>query len=210
MASDNETRLFGRYHEIVLLFVGFLLTGLIGGLLTNLYQTRSWKIQHDIQLEEARRRSAEAVIESVARLMDKRTHLTWRVLAEPDLGRLEGGERSKYRLDYEAMLDEWYFSFNSVLAQLRVYFGSDAAEFYEYVIVSDLHTLAACMQQKSPSKAAIAHIDKKLRQISDRMYWFDIYLLQHLEGRTPNVNLRKLAAGDFRQNTSWACDGGDA
>ncbi len=142
--------------------------------------------------------------------MDKRRQLTRRVLAEPNLGYLENGDLSRYRLEYEAMLDEWHFSFNSVLAKLRVYFGSDAANFYEYSIVFDLDTLAACMQQKSPSKADIEHMVKKLRQIGNRMYWFNIYLLQHLEGRTSTVNLRKLAGGSYRQNISWACDGGDA
>jgi len=202
MASDDTSRLFGRYHEIVLLVVGFLLTGLVGGLLTNLYQTRSWKIQHDIQLDEARRHAAEAALESVASLMDKRIQLAWRVLGEPNLGRLEKGDRSKYRLEYETILDDWHFNFNSVLAKLRVYFGEDAAQFYEYVVVADLHALEADMQQASPSVADLTRMRKQLSIINDHVYWFNIYLLENLEGRNSTVNLKTVAGAEFRRHAS--------
>ena len=54
MNGNPPSKLFGRYHELTLLVIGFALTTLVGGYLAQSYQTRAAE-----KAREAAERTAE-------------------------------------------------------------------------------------------------------------------------------------------------------
>lgn len=59
MGDDSvQSKLFGRYQEVVLLVIGFVLTSVVGGFLGGWFQARSWRHEHSVQQCESEKETA--------------------------------------------------------------------------------------------------------------------------------------------------------
>src|SRR5204863_5791423 len=111
---------------LVPVFVGFLLTTVLGGVLGYIFQQRGWNHQYKVQLQRQERERAVAIFEEVSRLMDRRLYrlklLYWSLPA----GRADGTRSplAEPRMDdYRQVLYEWNDSINRNLALVQQYFG---------------------------------------------------------------------------------------
>ena len=139
--TDRETgltpvgvRAVALLHEVVmtpmqpfvLLVVGFLLTSVVGGLLTYGFQRRTWRHQHEVEREEHLRERALETFAEVSTLLDRRLYrmrqLYWALKRRAKKGapsRALEGPLTEYR----AVLRDWNDNLNRNLALVEVYFG---------------------------------------------------------------------------------------
>ena len=124
-----ETKIFGKYHELALLTLGFILTTVVGGGLGIYFQRQAWKQQQLVEEKRIERRSATQIFEEVSSLMDRRSYrmilLNWRLMHNSGL------ERTKAQMDeYRKILYEWNDSQNRNKALIRRYFGSEMSSYF--------------------------------------------------------------------------------
>src|SRR5262245_56208087 len=78
--EGRSAKLFGKYHEVVLLLIGVLFTSLIGGALGYYFQEKSWENQNREKRYDAEISKASEVFDEVSRLLDRRSYRTRRLI----------------------------------------------------------------------------------------------------------------------------------
>ena len=124
MPDPAPEKLFGRYQEVVLLLLGFVLTTIVGGFLADRVQRRAWLQQHQIQTCETEQEVRTKGFAQLSDRMDSRLlrmrELAWALERAKTLKDVE----QERKLNREAR-DEWSSRVNSTLAFTEVYFGTD-------------------------------------------------------------------------------------
>ena len=126
-------KLFGPYHDFIILITGFVLTTLVGGYLTQSWQERAADIQREAEHLRVEQRAATDVFEELSRLMDKRLYRMRRI--HLGMGNKLSEERMAVRWNaYREVLFEWNENLNRNLALVQRYFGDDARNTLEHKI----------------------------------------------------------------------------
>jgi len=137
-----QEKLFGKYQEVVLLILGFILTTIVGGFLTDRVQRRAWLQQHQIQSCEAEQEIRTKGFAQLSNRMDTRLlrmrELAWALEHAKTLKDVE----QERRLNREAR-DDWSSRVNSTLAFIQVYFDPD-----RYDTLYDLNTRFGALFEK--------------------------------------------------------------
>ncbi len=200
--AKPESKLFGRYHDVVLLLLGFLLTSVIGGFLSFWYQARAWEREDSAKRHQEQLTRASAVYEEVSRLMDKRL-FRLRTLE----GALEQGatneEIAAARQAYRSVVTEWNESLNRNLVLTEMYFGSDARREFEVNITGGFRSLQAqaIKTVADPTRDNIAALQSGANEINPHLYLFNQMLL---------VQLQRGEVGEFRPGQGGAFAGAPA
>ena len=123
--QSSQKKLFGKYQELVLLLIGFLLTSVVGGGIGERFQRRSWEHEHLVQQCEAEQDRREKGFADIRDLMDMRLlrmrELAWKLEGAHQLSEV-AEERQK---NLEAR-DEWAMKLNSNLDFTENYLGEEA------------------------------------------------------------------------------------
>jgi hypothetical protein len=177
MNSSPEAKLFGRWHEIVMLLLGFSLTGIVGTVLTARFQAEGQRLaaleaqrEADRTREEALREAARAreaerrrweleraseFYRDFSRMLDARRYHALRLaLAYRD----QSGEEKTRRAheDYLAAVVEWNVTLNRNLAFCELYFGTGIAAKFEPRIASKMRSIHSRLLTASGAEAATA------------------------------------------------------
>jgi hypothetical protein len=140
-SSAAPGKLFGRYHEVMLLVFGTLCGTVLGTYLQHL----SWTYQHDENLRQAERLSAERIAGDVSRMIDTRLYRMRRVLWA--CRRPAAAERTQRWTAYELCLDTWNSSLNGTLVSLDRYFGSRVREDFERQVHAGVRWIGERMEE---------------------------------------------------------------
>ena len=108
--------------QVVLLFVGFILTTVLGGTLGYVFQRRAWTHQFNIQRAATERSAASSALDELSSLLDKRRYRMLRVYWQLDSG--EPKELDRRVAAYQTVLEEWNDGLNRRLALVATHFGS--------------------------------------------------------------------------------------
>jgi hypothetical protein len=159
------------------LLLGFLLTTLVGGVLTVLFQQYSWKRQARLDLYRQRYKDGTELLARVSSLIDRRYFALQRLIWAID-GRVAPMNLAQKEKDYFAIVIEWNGSLRALHNSIRLLIGErEALAFLDYeddnrpVDPQSLHyrfvvAHRAVMHAKSdPAFAASA------RQQVDRLNW---------------------------------------
>lgn len=126
MREDNEGKKkpFADFFEkLLLLIIGFALTSLLGGYLTNQFRTETAKTDFEVAAMQADLSRSVQVFESLSQLMDKRLY-RMRRLHDVFAGNV-GSDALLQRLsDYRAVLFEWNDNLNRYRSLYAFYFSS--------------------------------------------------------------------------------------
>lgn len=120
----SEHKLFGRYNELVLLVLGFALTGVLGTIVSQNIQDRSWRFQREAEHRDRETDAATKVFDEVSRLMDRRLYRTRQVLWALQRNLPDADTDQKWS-DYRTVLYEWNDNLNRNLALVERYFGDE-------------------------------------------------------------------------------------
>ena len=167
---------------LVSVVVGFLLTSVLGGALGLIFQERSWRHQHDIQLRDLERDRASQVFEEVSRLLDKRLYRLEQVYWH-----LQDDLRDVKMDDYREILYEWNDGINRILALTLQYFGNEMRHRLDYQIGHEFVDLGRGVERlwKTPSMSTDSSsstlISTRLRTLHELVYTFNLDMLRPLQ-----------------------------
>ncbi|GII33989.1 peptidoglycan-binding domain-containing protein [Planotetraspora mira] len=127
--------------QLILLGLGFVLTSVAGGLLTYVFQRRTWAHQHEVEreerehqrvveLQEQERQRAIKIFEEISTLLDKRLY-RMRLVHWAAKRRIRGSAHDGLAaaLDgYREVLLDWNDNLNRGIALMEAYFGGDLRE----------------------------------------------------------------------------------
>lgn len=184
--QSSHEKLFGKYQEVVLLVLGFILTTIVGGFLADRVQRRAWFQQHQIQTCEVEQDARTKGFAQLSDRMDTRLlrmrKLAWALEHAKTLKDVE----KERNLNREAR-DDWSSRVNSTLAFTQVYFGSD---YYNTLYdlnkgFGDLFTqFNPIFDSGKPDPKAAHEIEDALDVFNPKVYAFDLAMQQMVLART--------------------------
>lgn len=78
--SNHNDKLFGKYHDIYIMVIGFILTGLIGSILTYIFQVKMHNFQREIIDYENHKKENILFFKDVSEMITKRKLYSDRVI----------------------------------------------------------------------------------------------------------------------------------
>lgn len=166
-------------EKLVLAGVTFVLTSILGGALTALFQFSSWKRQQLLTREAELRKTRETIFSEVSRLMDRRLYrlkrLHW-ALAK------SAPERDAALADYRAVIFEWNDSINRILAMLQVYLSDEIRHELDNGIGRRFVELGAQVESMLKSRQApsdaMAH---EIEALAGGVYFLNVRMLGYFK-----------------------------
>lgn len=186
-------KVFGKYQEIVLLALGFILTTIVGGFLTDRVQRRAWLQQHQIQYceteQEIRTKGSAQLTDRMDTRLLRMRELAWALERAKTLKDVE----QERKLNREAR-DEWSSRVNSTLAFIQVYFGPD-----DYNRLDDLNNRFGDLFAKfnpifdsgRPNPKAAQEIEEAIDAFNPKVYAFDLAMQEALAAKTNTCAVRE-------------------
>ena len=187
-----EGKAFGKYHDVIILILGFILTTIVGGYLTNSWQSNSANIQR--QKEQANHAIQEAtkIFEEISRLMDKRLYRMRRI--NMGMGSDTKNEEMNKRWDaYRSTLFEWNENLNRNLALIQMYFGQDARNILEHEIQSRYIKFGAMLESARDSNGNSSSYKKRnivADELNNYIYQFDLILIEKIQNGNVSSHLK--------------------
>lgn len=186
MTETSNDKVFGKYHDIALLLLGFIFTTLVGGYLSYSWQSRAAVIEREAEQKRSEIQSATGIFENVSKLMDKRLYRMRRV----SMG--IGNEKDSNEMDqrwnkYRETLFEWNESLNRNLAMIQMYFGEDARYYLESEIQSGFISYGQMLESSKNNsyKERLQAADN----LNNKIYNFDLSLIDNIQkGKVGSFN----------------------
>ncbi len=178
-------------HPLALLATGFVLTTVLGGALGHHLQQRAWRQQSASKRQEREVEAAVLTFEEVSVLLDRRLYrmrqlVLWtRMRADG----VDAGGFAAALVGYRQILEDWNDNLNRLLALVRVSFGQPlrlrlGQELHETysAIGRELEWFMKEVAGASPGeRVPVRRIDRRLNNLSGRVYDFNVSLLEALE-----------------------------
>lgn len=134
-------------QQLILLVVGAALTGLgglLGVVLSNSLQGRSWARQHEAQRREEGLAQARRTFEEISVFLDRRLYRMWRLYwtaRDRAAGTVSGEEFSVAWSGYREVVTDWNDNLNRVLALAETHFGDGVKVMLETQVYERFATL---------------------------------------------------------------------
>lgn len=179
MATEkNRENLFGKWHDVVMLVLGFSLTGIVGTVLTHRFQSENQRqaaaeaLAETERVREAERRRwelerATEFYKEFSRLLDARRYHALRLAIAYRDGTGED-KLARINEDYLATVIDWNTSLNRNLAFCHLYFGDEVASRFDARIGSKMRTIHnRLLSGPREHRAAMAEIEEVGAMIYD-------------------------------------------
>jgi len=188
-ANQKPSALFGRYHELGLLLIGFVLTTFLGSLLSYVYQQRSWEHEHLAKRYDAQVESASQAFDEISKLLDRRLFRA-KTLMWAYMGEEEGEEIQLRRREYREVVDEWNGTLNRNLALLERYFGKEMQEEFENKIGAEFRSIHKTLNayRKHPDPQALRDLETRIEKFNPVIYIFNVRMLDCIQKGTVGEN----------------------
>src|SRR5262245_3995737 len=177
-------------EQLLLLSVGFLLTGVVGAWLTNRFQQRAWEHQHALQQRAQERQQAFKTFEEVSTLLDKRLYrmrrLYW-AAGRRARGAADETDMQPARAAYDGVLLDWNDNLNRVLALVHTYFGGavrhELEGLYEELarLGRGLDVIVRMVSQAHDQRIQVPRFGHRITRLSSRVYALNVRMLRLLE-----------------------------
>ncbi|MGB3073412.1 MAG: hypothetical protein WBP40_01005 [Candidatus Moraniibacteriota bacterium] len=118
--------------EVFLLTYGFILTGIIGAVITFGLQSASWRYQNNSAKLEKELNVASDVFEQISTVTDKRIYR----MDKLDRWLVDGTDDvmiNNLMWEYRDVLYEWNDSYNKNKALVNLYFGTEVSTRFDYI-----------------------------------------------------------------------------
>lgn len=178
----SGTKLFGRYHEIGLMLCGFVLTTILGGVLTFWYQQQAWERDDKAKRKQEQLVRASTTLDDLSRLIDRRLYRLRNVQGALEV-KATDAEVSAMRASYREVVSEWNESLNRNLVQTEMSFGPDARHLFESSIVEGFRSLHRELIDTvaEPTPDRIQKLKVGADKMSPKVYAFNLDLLRRLQ-----------------------------
>jgi hypothetical protein len=159
---------------LFLLFVGFVLTGLLGSWLTFWFQRSADDRRREVERREARRGAAEKVFRDVASSVDRRLYLTRRY----DLAlssRADSATLKAYRAQMDSAIADWNMTVNTNAVLVCMYFGGDLESFFTNGLARSLDVYSRQLKYRDLGITP-AQLEDHYRRLANVAYALDMRL----------------------------------
>lgn len=188
-----ERKLFGKYHDLALIGIGFLLTTVAGGFIGYYVQHISWKSDNITKLYQTEIYNANQVFEDISKLMDKRLYRTRRLI----WGSMGGKEIIilERRNNYREFLIEWNDNLNRNLARIHRYFGEDMRVEFENDISKYFVSLDSKigLSLKRKDYKNMSKLNDEVNEFNPKIYNYNIKMLKAIQSGRVGIFLDKRA-----------------
>ncbi len=180
----DDQKLFGRYHDLAILLLGFVFTTLVGGYLTYAWQTRAAEYQRAAEYRRVEQQAATRVFEDLSRLMDRRLYRMRRLhTGIADVNRDPKTLRPRWD-SYREALFEWNENLNRNLALTQRYFGGEARDILENEINEGFRTLGMLLEGNGYPETAPSQFEYRQNfadELNNVIYDFDVRLIDAIQ-----------------------------
>src|SRR5258707_12946860 len=161
-------------NPLIPIIVSFLLTVVLGGILSYYFQGRTWNHQRSTNLSDRELQKADAVCRQVSNLQDKllyrmvRLYRALRSADESDGRKIAEAQLKKY----DETLFEWNDQRNVSLALVGAYFREDARKLHREIhdqcqfAEAELDTMYNDVMQERPLTIDISSLEQHLKDIN--------------------------------------------
>jgi Putative peptidoglycan binding domain len=181
-------------QQLILLAVGFGLTGVLGTLLGFVLQNRAWAHQHEVGRRDEERLQALKTFEEVSLLLDRRLYrmrrLYW-AARRTALGSGDEAEIASARDDYREVVTGWNDSLNHTLALTEASFGSQvramlADRVYEEFAAAGrgLEDIVRMVLNAGEERLELPAFGYRMTRLSHRVYELNVQMLNLLREET--------------------------
>ena len=178
--NKTEPKLFGRYHDLVLLLIGFGLTTLVGGSLGYYFQRMSWRNENNVRRYEAEIAKASEIFDDISGLLDRRLYATRRLIwayQENDTEAIK-----KQREIYGQVVYDWNGTLNRNLSRAQRYFGNDMRDEFDSIREGFRGIDAALVSyRRNPNPDELQRIENMVDEFNPRIYGFNIRVLTRIQ-----------------------------
>lgn len=175
---------------LVLLVVGFLLTGVAGGTLAYTFQRRSWRHQYRAQRDDHQREQALKTFEEISTQLDRRLYRMRRVYWAAKARALTVSDNAALNAeleDYRDSMRTWNDNLNRTLALADTYFGEAARAHLEHTLYEryaaigrELDRFVREVSARGEDPVPVRPIGGRLSGLGSEVYRFNIRLLRLL------------------------------
>jgi len=167
--------------QLVLLFVGFALTTVVGSVLGFFFQKRSADIQTFQRLQETERGTALNLFEELSTLMDRRIYrmrrLCWLV---------RRGDRERAKLEeamnaYAEIVRDWNDRLNRNLAVAQIYFGHEIRNELHASIYKGFAEVGTHLEEAYPDDSVLAsRTETELDRLAGAVYDLNVRMIRQV------------------------------
>ena len=178
-AFDYEIKLEDLFtlleHPLLLLVVGFLLTGFFGQILIGKIQRRNWKHQFEIERLNRQIKETRTVYEHISLLLDKRIYRSRRLyysFNDRDIREINNKCVDCFK-EFNEMLYKWNDSLNNNIAKIESYFGEKNGKFFQDRLCADLRWVGILLRRyyyNMKDKPSLKNINKAIEITNERVY----------------------------------------
>ena len=180
----SQEKLFGRFHELVLLLIGLIFTSVVGGYFGYRFQESSWKHRQEAELRESERVEATKIFEKMSSLMDTRLYrmrrIIWGYKGVQDNTEMEARWDS-----YRETLFDYNENLNRNLALLQRYFGDDIRERFETQIHGGFFHLNKRLEKLRDAGKVIPEELQQCHALADKIniatYTIDVVMIEMVQ-----------------------------
>lgn len=180
----EEPKAFGRYHDVMIMLIGFTLTTVVGGLLSYSWQEQAAGHAREAEQRRFEQNAATDVFEELSRLMDRRLYRMRRLhtgMADPH--RDPATMRPRWDA-YREVLFEWNENLNRNLALTQRYFGEDARTILEKEINEGFRRLGSLLEGSGYPDGIQSPVEYRQTvadDLNDIIYEFDVNLIESIQ-----------------------------
>ena len=205
--NNNEIKIFGRWHELCMMLIGFLLTGVLGTVLTNSYRSQSLA-QYDLTAVETAKNMRLAEIETAKNMrlaeklrwetdqatafyaefshaLDTRRYNAYRLV----IAYRDKSDPQKIAKIYDRYIDSvisWNENINRYIVFCERFFGATVALNYEFEISSKFRGIHQELLLQAPDTITLL---SKLDSVGVLIYDLNFEILKQIqEGRIGSFN----------------------
>jgi len=182
--SIKNEKLFGKWNELILLTISFIMTVIVEGIISLMIQNRTWDHQNLEKIKTEEIGNAQKVFEEVSTAIDSRMYLTKRLLWGYTTKKNKEVIKERFN-KYDEIIYDWNLNLNRRMSLINRYFGWDLRNIFERDVHDKFRIISSKLDYliriNSRSINEYTKILEELDQIADNMYGYNVTLLARIK-----------------------------
>lgn len=167
--SKNKEKWFGKYHDVLLLLIGFILTTIAGGFISYVYQKKMFDYQKQVLIYENKQNEILKVYNQVTKIIVMRNVMGKRLVKSIE-DKEDPSEIKRYYDKYYESVDAWVENDAYNREFINVNFSLEAYHDYENIsrlFVDSLHPNILNIYKKKSDSTSIPKVKNWIKIQND-------------------------------------------
>jgi len=185
--EQEQPQLFGKYNDFILLFLGFVLTSVIGTAISMKLQNRSWENQERSQRLVDEKSKATEQFENISKMLDSRLYHARR-LYWGFTDNFPSEEARKQQLEqrwekYQEIVFAWNENLNRNISLTQRYFGQRMRANLENEIIGSFVNAGQLLEKQKlrPNNEELKQVDNILKELTSKVFGLNIGMIQLIQ-----------------------------